>query len=449
MHTNRRSGERGFALFGVLMLMMLALTLGASALLYSAIELKTAQNYKNGMMAFAAAESGATHALTRINKRMVQHFQNDIVNAWNTHPFLLGTDSYEMDANANMEYGARTRAWSSNTRDVGFIFSRGWGPGGSVRTVTLRVVRSPVPQGIGAIFAMNENYPSGAFNNNGNRVLVDGNNNSMSMTIPNGNGSMCTGVVAGGGSVPAINTQNEASMNNLADSLTSDRERGNYRGLGEENCRGSGNNVQCDRAAILPMGGPRPQDLDTIINNLTAGMGTCTQAQVPVTGHGNNQTANPPSNCVYRPDNTFGNNLHGSIGTSSSPGIVHFTEQNSPGGINGNFDGYGVMIIDGDVRINGNMRFGGLIIVRGNLTITGNASIAGSVWFTGDSLTVGGSADVCYSSQALAVADNVGIPVSGGPPRNLPTIMTVAQWMEGLPDDASDILGGIPDITRE
>jgi len=463
MRSVQRSGEQGFALVAILLLLMLGLTLGASALLYSAIEIKATQNYKSGQMAFASAESAATHALNQINKRMVQHFKNDIVDEWTTHTYLseIGTQTLTMWGNDGMSYGARVRGMNSAERDGGFIFARGWGPNDAVRTVTLRVMRSPLPQGIGAIFGMNENLPTGALDNNGNAVSIDGNDTDVSNVEPTGADTMC-GAATGGSAVPAVNTQNESSMDNLIGSLDAG-EYDQYRGMGEENCVPQGNNFTCERPAILPLGGPRPEDLDDIIDNLQpSGMDDCELSDLSGSCQGagtfplcnNVGEVTTPNDCILNPGSTGlstlgligsgGNSPNVNIGSYDSPAIVHYDAGDTPTTINGNWFGYGVLILEGDITFSGNMNFGGLIIVKGNLTIQGNASIAGSVWFTGDFLTLGGSAEVCYSQEALQRADNAGIPVDGGPPRNLPTVMTVVSWMEGMPEDDSDVTNGNP-----
>jgi cytoskeletal protein CcmA (bactofilin family) len=74
---------------------------------------------------------------------------------------------------------------------------------------------------------------------------------------------------------------------------------------------------------------------------------------------------------------------------------------------NGNVDGCGVMIVNGNFDIQGNVSFRGLIIVKGTLTVTGSALVYGSVWTEGLAMDVGGNGQVYYSSQAMQLANNV------------------------------------------
>ena len=53
--------------------------------------------------------------------------------------------------------------------------------------------------------------------------------------------------------------------------------------------------------------------------------------------------------------------------------------------------------------------------VEADTTVTGNATVYGSLWTSDLNLNVGGSAIVYYSTQALALADQV-VP-SGACPR--------------------------------
>jgi hypothetical protein len=81
----------------------------------------------------------------------------------------------------------------------------------------------------------------------------------------------------------------------------------------------------------------------------------------------------------------------------------------------GNVEGSGVWIVDGDLTIQGTLDFAGLIIVRGKTlvnkdpgaTITGNATVYGSLWSQDVNFTAGGSSIVNYSTDALALANQV------------------------------------------
>src|SRR5262249_47771600 len=116
------------------------------------------------------------------------------------------------------------------------------------------------------------------------------------------------------------------------------------------------------------------------------------------------------------------------LGTKDSPRVSWF--KNAGGTVlkaNGNSDGAGIMVVEGDLTIQGNFDFVGLILVRGKTSVqndtqvTGNATIYGSLWTQDINLTVGGSGIVNYSTQALQIANNAA-GIAGDP---LPSPMQV------------------------
>jgi len=135
-----------------------------------------------------------------------------------------------------------------------------------------------------------------------------------------------------------------------------------------------------------------------------------------------------------------GTEVHGTatFGTEAQPQITYF---NNSSGVtikaNGNSSGAGVMIVEGDLTIQGSIEFKGLIIVRGRTQVigttddTGNATVYGSLWTNDLNLTVGGSALLYYSTQALSFANQV----SGG--GALPTPIEVTSLI-----DCSQVVAG-------
>jgi hypothetical protein len=102
------------------------------------------------------------------------------------------------------------------------------------------------------------------------------------------------------------------------------------------------------------------------------------------------------------------------VRTTAAPQITYFPDVNGTeikG--NGNASGAGIMVVEGDLTIKGTLDFKGLILVRGKTNVaadtevTGNATLYGSLWTSDINLNVGGSAIVYYSSQALALANQV------------------------------------------
>src|SRR5205814_4192442 len=100
-----------------------------------------------------------------------------------------------------------------------------------------------------------------------------------------------------------------------------------------------------------------------------------------------------------------GSNLNGTqiFGTTAAPQITYLPGNGT--GVtfgNGNSSGAGILIVENALTINGNLNFDGLVIVRGTTQVTdvtGSATIFGSIWTTDFNLTIGGHADVQYSSQ--------------------------------------------------
>jgi len=98
-------------------------------------------------------------------------------------------------------------------------------------------------------------------------------------------------------------------------------------------------------------------------------------------------------------------NGHDVFGTRLSPQITHFSTSVT---INGNLSGFGILIVDQGLTMSGSSTFTGLIIVKGTTQLTatqGDTTILGALWTTDLQLTVGGSASVTYSSQALALVN--------------------------------------------
>jgi len=77
----------------------------------------------------------------------------------------------------------------------------------------------------------------------------------------------------------------------------------------------------------------------------------------------------------------------------------------------------GEFVVDGDLTIQGTLNFVGLVLTRGRTNVRnalslagviGNGTICGSLWTQGVNLDVGSSLLVGYSTQALALANQVG-----------------------------------------
>jgi hypothetical protein len=115
--------------------------------------------------------------------------------------------------------------------------------------------------------------------------------------------------------------------------------------------------------------------------------------------------------------------------------ITHFTA-NTTIKATGNSTGAGIMIVDGDLTLEGSLDFAGLIIVRGQTnvtTVTGNATIYGSIWTNDVHLDVAGSSIVQYSSQGLALANQVSQNTPLPSPIQLVALLDCAALAPGTP----------------
>jgi len=104
------------------------------------------------------------------------------------------------------------------------------------------------------------------------------------------------------------------------------------------------------------------------------------------------------------------------FGTTSAPVITHFTDAAGVT-LKGYASGAGIAIVDGDLTIQGTLNFVGLVLTRGRTNVRnalslagviGNGTICGSLWTQDVNLDVGSSLLVGYSTQALALANQVG-----------------------------------------
>lgn len=75
--------------------------------------------------------------------------------------------------------------------------------------------------------------------------------------------------------------------------------------------------------------------------------------------------------------------------------------------ISGNFEGEGILIVEGDCHITGTESFKGIIYVIGELTVSGNASITGSVLAesaAGIDTTLAGNINITYDEDVIKAA---------------------------------------------
>src|SRR5437773_1283190 len=126
------------------------------------------------------------------------------------------------------------------------------------------------------------------------------------------------------------------------------------------------------------------------------------------------------------------------FGTTEHPQITYF---NDPSGVTvkgaGNVEGVGILIVEGDLTIQGSLSFSGLIIVRGRTRVigttteTGNATLYGALWTNDLNLTIGGSAVMNYSSEALGFANQASGGMTLPTPVQLTSLIDCSQAVAG------------------
>ena len=385
--TSTIKSQRGFAMV-ICMFVLAALSgITAAALSMSHSDIVTSRNYRSASQGLAAAEAGIAHAVQLINQVGVIDLRADVVNTWPSHqaPFAsnpqamqqktsyayrvaIATDPYH-DPNVNPAYVNR-----------GMLTATGSGSDNSLRTVQAFVIKSDIPNAApGAIYLAADGISDATFT--GDNLWVNGNDEKLD------------GTPGAGGAVPGITTRTETNAQETRDSLSSGQ-KDNVQGLG-----------------YIP--GPPTTPSVSAVNGPSAAQINQLIADLLAKPHVTNNSAH------------LNGNNH--FGTVAAPQITYLDNASGVTFGNGNADGCGILIVENSLTLNGNIDFKGLIIVRGttNVTdITGSATVWGSLWTTDFNLTVGGSADVQYSSEALGLANMAG---GGG---SLPAPVKIYSWRE-------------------
>jgi len=367
MRTQTRKGKRtrqdGIALVLSLLAMATLLLAAATSMLVGSAGVSAMRNYRGAGQVHFVAESGISEALQRINGAGVINFQNDVVNQWSA---VWGANSHGFAPLSGFSYVVTPTATVGNTANSGRLMATGSGVESVKNVVVANVIRSNIPSTApGAIYLASDQNTAATFT--GNAFQVDGNDHNY------------TGGAGPGGPVPGISTRNDTNTQEAINSLSL-VQKDNVTGYGFSMGPPIVPSVDTSPAA------PSTAMLNAMINDLLA-------------------MPRPPD------DNTTQINGNATFGTTAAPQITHFT---GAGGVtikaNGNASGAGIMIVEGNLTIQGNFNFKGLILVRGTTQVTdftGNCTIYGSVWTEDIQLQVAGSAIVDYSTQALALANQV------------------------------------------
>jgi hypothetical protein len=361
---HRRARERGVSMVIALITLATLLLTASTGLLVGSAGVRSTRSFRGASQVHFVAESAVSEAVQRINGPGVVHWKNDVVDNWGA--YWTGTKGF--GPLAGFTYDATVWATPGNEADTGRITAVATGSEGVRNVVVANVLRTNIPATApGAIYLAADATTNSNFS--GNAFLVDGNDRNYS------------GGAGPGAPIPGISTRTDPNTQEAVDSL-SGGQLDNVTGLGFAAGPPMVPSVRTSPSA------PSTTQVGQIIDDLLARPGVVTW-----------------------PDSQVNGNDH--FGTEAAPQITHF-----PGDItikgNGNADGAGIMIVDGDLTIKGTLDFKGLILVRGRTQVvgdtefTGNATIYGSVWTNDINLVVGGSAVIQYSTEALALANAVG-----------------------------------------
>ena len=357
--------ERGTTLVFTLLIVAVLFSLTVAGLLASKSDLKISNNYQTSAQALLAAESGIVHAQKTIDALGVAQFNNDIVVNWGS---LFGASSIALQGYPLFQYAVSASADGTDPAHFMYLTATGQAPNEAQRFVQARLrldaVFSP-----GAIYLPGDSVTP---NFNGNKFLVDGHDTNLDGTLhPSGD-------------VPGITARSATAVQSVTQAL-SNGQADNVIGVGGEPSVYQSNGFTTDQ----------------LLNEIVPGILS-------------------PAGVVTNP------HLNGSdiFGTALLPQVTHFTGDVN---VTGNLSGVGILVVDGGLTISGSTTFTGLIIVRGTTQITtvqGNTTILGALWTTDLRLTVGGSASLTYSTQALTLAN----AMFGSPP--LPQHVKVVSWKE-------------------
>ena len=374
-----RRAERGVAIVFVTFAIAALLVAISGALVTGAANSRATSNYKGASQIHFVAESGVSHAVQNINATGTTNFANQIVADW---PNRFGTDAKSMPGMSGFTYTVTVEQNAANPSQRGRIVSTATGPDNYRNSVVAEVTRTNnLSTAPGAVYLATDSNVSTNFN--GNNFVIDGNDHDYN----GGSGP--------GAPVPGLSTRNQSNTTSVISTLVSGQ-MDNITGLGFQ---ASPVTPSVMTSAWAPSISQMNQYITDLLNlgYVDAGTGN-------ITGQKTLGTMDPAV-----PQLSYS---QGSV-TVKGAGTV---------------EGAGVWIIDGDLEIQGTLDFAGLIIVRGKTTVTkdpgvsvtGNATVYGSLWSQDVQFQAGGSSIVYYSTNALALANQV----AGG--QALPTTVAVS-----------------------
>jgi hypothetical protein len=394
--------ERGIVLALALFTMATLALVLASSLLVGMSDIRATRNYRGASQVHFVAESGLSHALQVANKANgigVVDYQDDVANQWSG---LFGTGAKTFAPLGGFTYTVLALVDNTNPTQAGWFRSTANGPEGAQNVVVANIVRTNIPSTApGAVYLATDQNTNARFN--GDSFLIDGNDNNYT-----------TGTAGPGAPVPGISTRNG---NNTAEAIGSLQisptdQRDNVTGLGYIAGNPPTPSVMTSPAA------PSVSQVNNIVQSILDNAGGNLVTSGDSTINNSSSICSQGWNC-------------GGSGQTEVPKITHITGDVTFKA-NGSIAGEGIMIVDGNLSIQGTLDFKGLIIVRGQTQVgttdvQGNANIWGSIWTDDINLVVAGNAFVKYSTQALALANQVTAPGSLPSPMKITALVDCAQ----------------------
>ena len=366
--------DRGITLVVAIMIMMLVLSITAASLFITGINARTASNVKTGTSAIEAADVGIRHALAIIPAAInfnalltgsVTGFScGSPCNGTSNKPTLTGTVgsySYSVVATNNTSVAGETA--TSDSDKIAILTSTATGPDGSTRKIQAYIQTS----GAGWTTPSTLYVPGSS----GIKIGV-----SDPAFMISGNDTNTDGTAGSGAAVPGIGNDDASMTADIKNNQISSSYYPDILGQGYS----AGPPVT---PSILTLG---TLDVTTLAQNIVnQGIeGTTLQTLAPGTYNS------------------------GTWGTAASPMITHITGKSALGGTLG---GYGVLIIDDEVKITGSFSFNGLMIFTTKAGIkddnsAGNAMLYGAMLYKNTAKTginFGKGGNMYYSSQALSI----------------------------------------------
>lgn len=368
------TGEAGFAMPWVMLLLILALSMGAATLRGSLLDTQTTQANAFGNKAFAAAEAGLVASLNAINRRGIIDFQNDVVNAG-----ILPTTATTVSPTTDSTYEIAVVS-GINTATEGQLTVTGRAPLSAERQLRVKLVRGDFVAGAGALHLSNDTA-TGTFS--GASMVIDGNNHRP-------DGTLDPSVM----SRPGISMRNDTVRTALVGGLSANQQ-GAITGAGAS-------------PSVITTGASSTSDILRLIDDILAK---------------NSGAINTISSKNIRTQDF--------LGTAANPAVTYLSNANPS--IAGDATGYGILIVDQNVEFKGNFSFTGWVLFRNpsanGISIGGSVLIQGTVWSPLPAFAGNGGITVNYCQQCLTqYADKAGLGSTNG--GNLPRPVVVVSWAE-------------------